>query len=286
MGSISAIVSISRDPRRRTVLFFIGAPLIIDAFTAFDHTKGVLASRTWGARRTSPLRCSGGSCPDRPLRVHRSRHRTAQHEARFVAPMWCHRQQPRVHRVLLWFTRWPAPSEPPRLPTAPQPAADPRSGHHARVAVQALLLLPRSGGPSSRAALALDPANEAVRTVVRLGSWTFGFVLANQIALFVVIALAVSAGGGRRVLVHLRLHLHADALCGGRRLGHGGCAARPGRALDEGDIPAFLRRLSGVCAPCSPSSSRHRSGCCCWRSPPSPSPRPRCRLGRPDGHHR
>jgi putative peptidoglycan lipid II flippase len=37
--------------------------------------------------------------------------------------------------------------------------------------------------------------DEALRTVARLGGWTFGFVVANQIALFVVILLAGSVAG-------------------------------------------------------------------------------------------
>jgi len=40
-----------------------------------------------------------------------------------------------------------------------------------------------------------DPHDAALRTVIRLGGWTFGFVVANQIALFVVILLAGTAPG-------------------------------------------------------------------------------------------
>jgi putative peptidoglycan lipid II flippase len=40
-----------------------------------------------------------------------------------------------------------------------------------------------------------DPRDEALRAVTRLGGWTFGFVLANQIALFVVTILAGSVAG-------------------------------------------------------------------------------------------
>jgi putative peptidoglycan lipid II flippase len=40
-----------------------------------------------------------------------------------------------------------------------------------------------------------NPRDEALRTVARLGGWTFGFVLANQIALFVVTVLAGSVPG-------------------------------------------------------------------------------------------
>jgi putative peptidoglycan lipid II flippase len=40
-----------------------------------------------------------------------------------------------------------------------------------------------------------NPRDEALRTVARLGAWTFGFVLANQVALFVVTVLAGSVVG-------------------------------------------------------------------------------------------
>jgi putative peptidoglycan lipid II flippase len=40
-----------------------------------------------------------------------------------------------------------------------------------------------------------DLQDAALRTVIRLSGWTFGFVLANQIAQFVVILLAGTAGG-------------------------------------------------------------------------------------------
>ena len=40
-----------------------------------------------------------------------------------------------------------------------------------------------------------NPRDDALRAVARLGSWTFGFVVANQIALFVVTVLAGSVPG-------------------------------------------------------------------------------------------
>jgi len=64
------------------------------------------------------------------------------------------------------------------------------------VVAQALLLLPslvRAGLPRLR--LRWEPRHEAVQTVLRLGAWTFGFVIANQVALYVVLALAVTAKG-------------------------------------------------------------------------------------------
>ncbi len=40
-----------------------------------------------------------------------------------------------------------------------------------------------------------NPRDDAVRAIMRLGGWTFGFVLANQLALFVVTVLAGSVAG-------------------------------------------------------------------------------------------
>ena len=65
-------------------------------------------------------------------------------------------------------------------------------GTTAGVAVQALALLPvlaSSGGP--RLHLVWRPFDPAVRAVLSLSGWTFGFVLANQLAVFVVLALEV-----------------------------------------------------------------------------------------------
>ena len=71
-------------------------------------------------------------------------------------------------------------------------------GTTAGVALQALLLLfaaPRCRACSAGSDGGGSPAHEAVRTVLRLGGWTFGFVVANQVALYVVLALAVHAPG-------------------------------------------------------------------------------------------
>jgi peptidoglycan biosynthesis protein MviN/MurJ (putative lipid II flippase) len=65
------------------------------------------------------------------------------------------------------------------------------------VALQALLLLPALRGAGvGRLRWRWDPGHEAVHTILRLGAWTFGFVVANQVALYVVLALAVGAPGG------------------------------------------------------------------------------------------
>jgi len=64
------------------------------------------------------------------------------------------------------------------------------------VVIQALLLVPslRETGLGLRWHFSLR--HEAVRTVLRLSGWTFGFVAANQAALMVVLALSEHAGPG------------------------------------------------------------------------------------------
>lgn len=69
-------------------------------------------------------------------------------------------------------------------------------GTTAGVAVQALALLASLRGVGARLHWRWDPANQAVRTMLRLSGWTFGFVVANQVAFFVVSALADGLGGG------------------------------------------------------------------------------------------
>ncbi|PZS23237.1 MAG: murein biosynthesis integral membrane protein MurJ [Acidimicrobiales bacterium] len=69
-------------------------------------------------------------------------------------------------------------------------------GTTAGVAVQALALLPALRGIGAQLSWRWDPANQAVRTMLRLSGWTFGFVVANQVALFIVLALADGLGGG------------------------------------------------------------------------------------------
>ena len=79
---------------------------------------------------------------------------------------------------------------------------------------------------------------------MRLGSWTFGFVLANQVALFVVTVLAGSVPGQLPCVVHVRLHLLPAALR--HRRGVRDEAVTPDLAeLWDRQTPAFRRRLSG-----------------------------------------
>ena len=88
--------------------------------------------------------------------------------------------------------------------------------------------------------------DDALRTVVRLGAWTFGFVLANQIALFVVTVLAGSVPGPDPV----SSYTYAYAFF---QLPYGVVAVTVmsvvtpdlAQRWSTGDRPAFLHRMSG-----------------------------------------
>ena len=64
------------------------------------------------------------------------------------------------------------------------------------VVVQALALLPSLLRSGARLRLVWRPRDPAVRTIVSLSGWTFGFVVANQVAVFVLLALQYHLGGG------------------------------------------------------------------------------------------
>jgi putative peptidoglycan lipid II flippase len=61
------------------------------------------------------------------------------------------------------------------------------------VVVQAALLLPSLLRADLHVRFLWQPAHEAMRTITRLAGWTFGWVLANQVALVVMLALADGA---------------------------------------------------------------------------------------------
>lgn len=67
-------------------------------------------------------------------------------------------------------------------------------GTTAGVAAMALVQVPSLRRSGARLRLVWDPGHPAVRQVLRLSGWTFGFVAANQVALWVALVLA----NGRR----------------------------------------------------------------------------------------
>jgi putative peptidoglycan lipid II flippase len=69
-------------------------------------------------------------------------------------------------------------------------------GTTAGVAAMALVLIPALRGARIRLRFLVSFRHAAVRTLVRLSGWTFGYVVANQIALWVVLVLANGVSGG------------------------------------------------------------------------------------------
>lgn len=187
-----------------TVAFFVAAPWLIDAFTVFDHVHLSTDPTRLAQQRhvaTTLLRwfvpqiffygllSIGGAL----LNVRR----------RFGAPMWV----PIANNVvcigvlLLFASIAPAASLNPTTSLAsvsmsPGQLALLGGGTTAGVLLQLLLLTPSLATAGlGRLRWRFDLHDVAVRSIVRLGSWTFGFVVLNQIALFVMIALAFSVGG-------------------------------------------------------------------------------------------
>jgi putative peptidoglycan lipid II flippase len=58
------------------------------------------------------------------------------------------------------------------------------------VAIQAALLLPSLKRANLHIRFRWEPTHEAMKTIVRLGGWTFAFVVSSQVALVVILALA------------------------------------------------------------------------------------------------
>ncbi len=110
---------------------------------------------------------------------------------RFAAPMFV----PIVNNVLtigvlLWFH---AIVPHPTLATVAQHQSALvllGAGTTAGVLLQAVALVPSLRAAGLHVRFHWDPANEALRTVVRLASWTFALVVANQLVLVLVLALA------------------------------------------------------------------------------------------------
>ena len=197
--SISAVVTLAIILLAgSTVIAFIAAPWIIQAFTLYNHIPSAMDSAQVEMQRqvaTNLLRwftpqiffygllSIGGAL----LNVRR----------RFGAPMWVPIANNLVCiGVLLYFaTIDPSPTLA-GVAHSPSQLALLGAGTTAGVVVQFLLLVPSL----SRARLGLvrwriDFHDEAVRAIMQLGSWTFGFVILNQVALFVVLALAFGSGG-------------------------------------------------------------------------------------------
>jgi putative peptidoglycan lipid II flippase len=70
-------------------------------------------------------------------------------------------------------------------------------GTTAGVIVQAAALVPAFLRSGLRLRPVWNPHDAAIREIVSLSTWTFGFVVANQVAVFVVLTIAVGLGAAR-----------------------------------------------------------------------------------------
>jgi len=200
--SISAVLTVSIVGLTvATVVCVAGAPLIVDAFTGLHHTA-TIDPVTLGMQRHAATVLLRWFVPQiffygllalttSLLNVHRI----------FAPPMWV----PVVNNVicivvLVLF------AEAGRAPSLTDLAASPNrllllgAGTTAGVLAQALVLLPFLVKTDIlRASWRFDLRDRAVTQVARLGAWTLGLVICNQIALFVILGLAFGLGGNGQV---------------------------------------------------------------------------------------
>ncbi len=172
-----------------TVAFFVLAPSIIDLYTATNshtdvHQQQVVA--TYLLRWFVPqLACYGLIALATAL---------LNTQGKFAAPMFVPiANNLVVIGILVWFHV-----------LVPDPNLATIGAHHSAllvlaigttlgVVVQALLLVPSLLRSDLRIRFRWQPGHEAMRRITRLAGWTFGIVLANQVALVVVLALADGA---------------------------------------------------------------------------------------------
>jgi putative peptidoglycan lipid II flippase len=169
-----------------TIAFFFLAPEIIGVYTAANHNPDVTHQRAEAVfflRWFVPqLTCYGLIALFTALLNTRGK---------FAAPMFVPIANNLVLIVvLLWFHE-----------LVPHPSLATVDTHHSAlvllaagttlgVAVQTVLLAPSLVRARLHVHFLWRPAHEAMRTIARLSGWTFGWVLANQIALVIILALA------------------------------------------------------------------------------------------------
>ena len=198
--SISAVISVSLVVLVvSTALALVFAPVFIDGLTALDthsHTELLHTVTLERADATTLLRWFVIQVA--AYGVFALATALLNTQRRFVAVAWA----PIVNNlvciaVLLWFG----------LLVGRSPTLAGVADHHAQlvllglgtslgVVLQCVALVPslRIAGLGGLR-WHWDLKDAALRTVMRLSGWTFGFVLANQVAQFVVILLAGTAGG-------------------------------------------------------------------------------------------
>ncbi len=188
--AISAVVTVTVTILLvATVAFFVLTPSIIDLYTVTNHHADVHQQQRTAIfllRWFVPqLTCYGLIALFSALLNTRGK---------FAAPMFVPiANNLVVIAVLAWFHV-----------LVPHPDLASIDAHHTAlvllgigttlgVVVQAALLLPSLARSDLHLRFRWQPAHEAVRRITRLAGWTFGIVLANQVALVVVLALADGA---------------------------------------------------------------------------------------------
>ncbi|HXX89590.1 MAG TPA: murein biosynthesis integral membrane protein MurJ [Acidimicrobiales bacterium] len=191
--AISAVVSVSLVVIAvASVLFLLASPLIIDAITAFNHSPQVHTERTVATELlvlfVPQLACYAFiSIATALLNTRR----------RFAAPMFT----PVANNVFLIVVLFLFGAIA-RTPTLAGVAAHKSwllllgVGTTLGVMLQAGLLIPSLRRADLHLRFRFDLRHEAVRTIGRLSGWTFGLVLANQVALLVVLAASEHVGSG------------------------------------------------------------------------------------------
>jgi putative peptidoglycan lipid II flippase len=185
--AISAVVTVTVAVLLlATVAFFILTPEIVHLYTVTNHNPDVQAQQReaifllrWFVPQ---LTCYGLIALFTALLNARGK---------FAAPMFVPiANNLVVIAVLLWFHA-----------AVPHPSLDSLDTHHRDlvllgvgttlgVVVQAVLLTPSLVRARLHVRFLWRPAHEAMRTITRLAGWTFGWVVANQVALVIILALA------------------------------------------------------------------------------------------------
>jgi putative peptidoglycan lipid II flippase len=191
--AISAVVTVTIAVIiAATVAFFLLAPEIINLYTVANHNADVVSQRQEAVfllRWFVPqLACYGLIALFTALLNARGK---------FAAPMFVPiANNLVVIAVLAWFHV-----------LVPHPSLATIDVHHhglvllgigttLGVVVQAALLVPSLLRTDLHVRFLWDPFHEAMRTITRLAGWTFGWVVANQVAFFVVLALADGSAPG------------------------------------------------------------------------------------------
>lgn len=193
--SISAVVSLSGVVLfGATVVFLLVAPLVIDLYSVRAHTPGLEAERQVATDllRLFAIQLLGYGTISLMGAVLNTVRRFAL--VAYVAVL----NNLVAIAVLIEFAHVVG-----RHPSLAQVQHDRGAllllglGTSAGVLVQALALLPAAMRSGLQLRFLWRPRDPAIMEILSLSSWTFGFVLANQVAVFVVLAIAVGLGAAR-----------------------------------------------------------------------------------------